>query len=68
MPAGAISPQFLTLAYGVVVIIAVVASIVFIYHWRRFGTHIKAVKNITIIYTVVTAVLLVSAWLLLQAI
>ncbi|MBI2109350.1 MAG: hypothetical protein HYT93_04245 [Parcubacteria group bacterium] len=62
-----VSPSILSLLFWIILTIVVIASTVFIYHWQKYGTDAKTVKKIITIYSIVTVVLLIIAWILLQA-
>ncbi len=62
-----ISSSVVLFIYAIVAFIAVIASISYIYHWVRFGTHAKITSTLVVGYIIITIVLLAVAGILLRS-
>lgn len=63
-----ISPSLLAALYYILLFISIVASVSFIYHWKKYGTHLKIVAATIVLYLIVTSFLLITAYAILRTI
>lgn len=58
-------PRILEVSYVFVLVLTIIASISFIFHWKKYGLHIASIGTITTVYIIITASLLLLSGSLL---